>query len=284
MEITEVRVKLVEKAGERLRAFCSITLDGAFVVRDLKIIGGTSGDFVAMPSRKLTDRCPKCGCKNHLRARFCNDCGKKLRDARAARDDHGRAKLHADIAHPINTACRESIQDAVMEAYKEEVERSQAPGYKPASFDDFEDYSEDDEGEYQTVAASQNSKAEIGDDDDDDASFSDYNSLIAELRQDARHRTGPSRGGRSNAADRSSLTDNANDVLSTATDSGERGQGKRFRAESKSESSADASHSNRDAQWQNEPADESEDSGTDDDSEAATSSREDSSSSFGAGL
>ena len=49
MDITEVRIKLMEDAGERLQAFCSITFDDAFVVRDLKIIEGTKGSFVAMP-------------------------------------------------------------------------------------------------------------------------------------------------------------------------------------------------------------------------------------------
>src|SRR5207237_9594274 len=104
--ITEVRIKLVEENNERLQAFCSVTFDNAFVVRDLKIIEGTKGYFVAMPSRKLTDRCGGCGCKNHLRARFCNSCGHKLDENRAFRDADGRAKLHADIAHPINSACR----------------------------------------------------------------------------------------------------------------------------------------------------------------------------------
>jgi len=63
VEITEVRIKLMEEPGERLKAFCSITFDNCFVVRDLKIIDGSNGPFVAMPSRKLTDRCPGCGSK-----------------------------------------------------------------------------------------------------------------------------------------------------------------------------------------------------------------------------
>ena len=50
MVITEVRIKLVEENNERLMAFCSVTLDNAFVIRDLKIIEGTKGLFVAMPS------------------------------------------------------------------------------------------------------------------------------------------------------------------------------------------------------------------------------------------
>ena len=75
MEITEVRIKLTEDSDDRLQAFCSITFDDCFVIRDLKIIEGANGPFVAMPSRKLTAHCPKCGCKNHLRAGFCNQCG-----------------------------------------------------------------------------------------------------------------------------------------------------------------------------------------------------------------
>jgi len=127
--ITEVRIKLMEDNNERLQAFCSVTFDDAFVVRDLKIIEGTKGSFVAMPSRKLTDRCPQCGSKNHLRARFCNQCGSKLDEDRATRDADGRVKLHADIAHPINSACREVIQSAVIKAYQQERERSKMPGY-----------------------------------------------------------------------------------------------------------------------------------------------------------
>src|SRR5436190_21909122 len=107
MEITEVRIKLMEEPGERLKAFCSITFDNCFVVRDLKIIDGSNGPFVAMPSRKLTTHCPGCGMKNHLRAPFGNQCGKRLSDARAPKDADGRAKLYADIAHPINSFCRE---------------------------------------------------------------------------------------------------------------------------------------------------------------------------------
>ena len=129
MVITEVRIKLCEANNERLLAFCSVTFDNAFVVRDLKIIEGTKGMFVAMPSRKLTDRCDKCGCKNHLRARFCNSCGGKLDEHRAMRDTDGRAKLHADIAHPIHSAAREQIQGAVIKAYCEEKERAKMPGY-----------------------------------------------------------------------------------------------------------------------------------------------------------
>ena len=138
MDITEVRIKLMEEPGERLKAFCSITFDDSFVVRDLKIIEGANGPFVAMPSRKLTAHCPGCRSKNHLRAAFCNQCGTRMKECLTARDDEGRAKLYADIAHPINSACREMIQERVIKAYDEEKARSKLPGYIP-SYEDFEE-------------------------------------------------------------------------------------------------------------------------------------------------
>ncbi|MCC7474584.1 MAG: SpoVG family protein [Pirellulales bacterium] len=142
MEITEVRIKLMEEPGERLKAFCSITFDNCFVIRDLKIIDGSSGPFVAMPSRKLTSHCPGCGMKNHLRAVFCNQCGVRQHDTRTPKDPEGRAKLYADIAHPINSSCREMIQDVVVNEYFEEIERAKQPGYV-SRYDDFDlEYSE----------------------------------------------------------------------------------------------------------------------------------------------
>ena len=130
MEITEVRVKLMEEdSGERLKAFCSITFDDCFVIRDLKIIEGANGPFVAMPSRKLTAHCPQCGCKNHLRAVHCNQCGRRLADVNVVKDEDGRAKLYADIAHPINSTCREMIQQHVIDAFHSELNLAQQEGY-----------------------------------------------------------------------------------------------------------------------------------------------------------
>jgi stage V sporulation protein G len=138
VEITEVRIKLMEESGERLQAFCSITFDHCFVIRDLKIIGGATGPFVAMPSRRLTAHCPQCGCKNHLKSGYCNQCGIKLKQEHSARDDDGRTKLYADIAHPINQACRDMIQAKVIEAFHLEQERAKQPGYV-SSYDDIDD-------------------------------------------------------------------------------------------------------------------------------------------------
>ena len=78
VNITEVRIKLVSDLEDRLRAFCLITIDNEFVVRDLKIIEGPRGLFVAMPSRKITEKCSQCGFKNEVRARFCSNCGRQI--------------------------------------------------------------------------------------------------------------------------------------------------------------------------------------------------------------
>ncbi len=86
MEITEVRIKLSDEPSERLLAYCSVTFDFCFVIRDLKIIGGSSSPFVAMPSRKLAAHCPFCRMKNHLRSNYCNQCGHKLPTDRIVKD------------------------------------------------------------------------------------------------------------------------------------------------------------------------------------------------------
>src|SRR5688572_11645796 len=145
MQLTEVRVNLCGQTGGRLKAFCSLTFDDTFVVRDVKLIEGPDGLFLAMPSRKLCDHCPRCGEKNHLRARFCNGCGSRLDENRVMRQHGGqggghgmnrdRLKLHADIAHPINAGCRARIEQQVVGAYEKEMERSKLPGYVPPSLD-----------------------------------------------------------------------------------------------------------------------------------------------------
>jgi stage V sporulation protein G len=143
VEITEVRIKLIGRRSDKLRAFCSVTFDNSFVIRDLKVIEGQKGAFVAMPSRKVCERCSGCGCKNHLRAKFCNDCGGRLPVVAAAApgEAEGRVKLHADIAHPINAGARETIQKRIIEAYSEEVEKSKLPGYKPVEiYESSEEY------------------------------------------------------------------------------------------------------------------------------------------------
>jgi len=162
MDITEVRIKLMENSDDRLRAFCSITFDDCFVIRDLKIIEGSNGPFVAMPSRKLTGHCPQCGTKNHLRAVYCNQCGKRLEEGRTIRDSEGRVKLYADIAHPINSECREMIQERVIAEYEEELERFEEPGYvsrydETYGEDEFDDYDTFEESTPRRAAASRSS-------------------------------------------------------------------------------------------------------------------------------
>ena len=84
MKITEVKVFPVNE--ERLKAYVTITIDDVFVVRDLKIIKGNEGLFVAMPSKKRKD---------------------------------GQFK---DIAHPLNQETRNDIEVAVFDAYEKEIQ------------------------------------------------------------------------------------------------------------------------------------------------------------------
>lgn len=83
MKITEVKVFPVNE--EKLKAYVSLTIDNCFVIRDLKVIQGNSGLFVAMPSKKRKD---------------------------------GQFR---DIAHPLNQETREMIENLIFEEYEREI-------------------------------------------------------------------------------------------------------------------------------------------------------------------
>ena len=100
-----------------------MTIDDEFVVRDIKIIDGAQGLFVAMPSRKVSDHCPSCGAKNSVPAKFCNECGERLKGGRFDEAATLGDKLHTDIAHPINKECRARIEESVIAAYHEELKQ-----------------------------------------------------------------------------------------------------------------------------------------------------------------
>jgi len=136
MEITEVRIFLRESEDRKLKAYATITIDNAFVVRNVKVIEGNKGLFVAMPSRKLREACPKCRFKNAVRSRFCNQCGTSLPQAERIEGDFkdsGRQSDHRDIAHPITSECREYIQKKVLDAYNSEIKKGGSPGHYNAS-------------------------------------------------------------------------------------------------------------------------------------------------------
>jgi stage V sporulation protein G len=126
MKISDVTIQLAPPGQDRLKAFCCITFDGCFVVRDIKIIHGPNGLFVAMPSRKIMAGCPQCRTKNHLHARFCNNCGASLP---AVVPTGERVKMHCDVAHPINAECRGMVEREIIAAYENEIKRAQQPGY-----------------------------------------------------------------------------------------------------------------------------------------------------------
>ncbi len=131
MEITEVRIFPKGGQNSKLKAYATITIDNAFVVRNIKVIEGKSGLFVAMPSRKMKDSCPKCGHKNEVRSKFCNECGsgippKEVKTVTPEAQHDARQSEHKDMAHPITVQCREYIQQKVLRAYEEEKGKPQA--------------------------------------------------------------------------------------------------------------------------------------------------------------
>lgn len=132
MEITEIRVILKEGQDKKLKAYATITFDNCFVVRNVKVIKGNKGLFVAMPSRKMREACPKCNYKNTIRSKFCNQCGSGLPAYAVGESADGmKQSEHRDIAHPITLECREYIQKKVLEAYESEANRGVQPKEKP---------------------------------------------------------------------------------------------------------------------------------------------------------
>jgi len=131
MEITEVRIFLKEGQDRKLKAYATLTFDKAFVVRNVKIIEGTKGLFVAMPSRRLKESCPKCRFKNVVRSKYCSQCGAGLpayveQKPPAVGEKGEKQSEHRDIAHPITSDLREYIQKKVLAAYGEESKRGPA--------------------------------------------------------------------------------------------------------------------------------------------------------------
>ncbi len=129
MEITEVRIFLKDSPDKKLKAYATVTFDNAFVVRNIKVIEGTSGLFIAMPSRKIKQPCPKCGFKNESRSKYCNQCGGQLplvpRPVSALEGSSSAQSEHKDLAHPITQSFREYLQKRILEAY--EQEKSKGP-------------------------------------------------------------------------------------------------------------------------------------------------------------
>jgi len=136
MDITEVKVFLKEGQDKKLKAYATLTFDNCFVVRNVKVIEGNKGMFVAMPSRKMKEPCPKCHFRNVVRSKYCNQCGATLpmtepKIAAVPADDAARQSEHKDIAHPITAECRDYIQKKVLDAF--ETEKRKGPTARTAT-------------------------------------------------------------------------------------------------------------------------------------------------------
>ena len=144
MVISEVRVFLKEGQDRKLKAYATVTFDNCFVVRNIKVIEGQKGLFVAMPSRKMKESCPKCRFKNVVRSKYCNNCGGNLetivRPAAKSPEEEASARQseHKDIAHPITLEFRELIQKKVLDAFEDEKKKGPSP-VKGADYAEEED-------------------------------------------------------------------------------------------------------------------------------------------------
>lgn len=187
MEITEVRVRHVQDSTDRLKAFCTVTFDDQFVVRDIKVVEGSNGLFVSMPSRKATAACGKCNHRNQIRARFCEDCGARMGPQESAPvDANGRSKLHRDIAHPITPEFRELLQARVLDAFMADQEN--APQGDHEQDDDMMEAPVEKKAPIARVAPAPKVQpvVEVEDEDEEDRQpqrlVSEYDDLIAGLR------------------------------------------------------------------------------------------------------
>jgi len=117
MEITEVRISVRDNEGKRLKAYATVTFDNSFVVRNIKIVEGNNGLFVAMPARKARQFCSRCGKKVDVGSRYCNHCGGNMPPPPQENIDSARQSAHQDLAHPINQQFRDYLQSKVLDAY-----------------------------------------------------------------------------------------------------------------------------------------------------------------------
>ena len=129
MEITEVKVIIKDSPDKKLKAYATVTFDNVFVVRNIKVIEGTGGLFIAMPSRKIKQPCPKCGFKNEIRSKYCNQCAALLPVVLRPQNPESQTATqmeHKDIAHPITQAFREYLQKTVIEVFERELVKGPA--------------------------------------------------------------------------------------------------------------------------------------------------------------
>ena len=135
MEITEIRVFLKEGQDKKLKAYTTVTFDNAFVVRNIKVIQGSSGLFIAMPSRKMKSPCPKCNFKNEVGSKYCNQCGASIpiHDEPISAADIDTKSEHRDIAHPVTQQFREYLQSKILDAYRKEVGGKDSAGPSEAT-------------------------------------------------------------------------------------------------------------------------------------------------------
>lgn len=92
MEITDVKVFPVDE--DKLKAYVTVTLDNCFVIRDLKVIHGSSGFFIAMPAKRRKDG------------------------------------TYKDIAHPLNAETRDWMERIILQEFEKSARGGEGPIYE----------------------------------------------------------------------------------------------------------------------------------------------------------
>ncbi len=88
MKITSVNVRIAESADSKMKGIASVIVEDCFAIHDIRIIDGDKGLFVAMPSRKTS------------------------------------TGEYRDVAHPITAECRKIFNDAILDEYKKQLEKT----------------------------------------------------------------------------------------------------------------------------------------------------------------
>jgi DNA-binding cell septation regulator SpoVG len=127
IRVSEVAIHIPDNLGDgrlsnKLRAGARIVIDEMLVINNIKIIEGTKGLFVQMPSDAMSDRCPDCRHKNPYSHAYCHSCGLH----RERRDHPEDGRYFKDVVYPVTHEGRQVIHTAVMDAYHAKLAEAEA--------------------------------------------------------------------------------------------------------------------------------------------------------------
>ncbi len=125
MPITEVRVRMYPRDRKsRVLAFVSITVEG-IALHDFRVLESAEGPIIVNPDRPIVAPCISrdCGCRNPLKAKYCNECGSPLKPIDVMLGHSGfPRKQFMDVTHAIDPYTRDQLYSLMLLAYETETE------------------------------------------------------------------------------------------------------------------------------------------------------------------